>query len=270
MIPAISESIMTDVQSYRKVENIAYREGPELEDYARERCRLDIYFPEGAADFATVVWFHGGGMTAGEKYVPGELMNQGIAVVAAEYRLSPHVNAPAYIEDAAAAVAWVFKNIEQYGGSTQRVFVAGASAGGYLATMVGLDNQYLAAHGMDANRIAGLISLSGQAITHFTVRAERGISGTQPMVDELAPLFHVRGDAPPLLLVTGDRDLELFGRYEENAYFQRMMKVVGHADNELHELKGRDHGGVEAPAHSLLLEFLKRINKTISTAGETK
>ena len=51
---------------------------------------------------------------------------------------------------------------------------------------------------MDANKIAGLISLSGQAITHFTIREERGISGTQPIIDEFAPLFHVRKDAPPL------------------------------------------------------------------------
>jgi hypothetical protein len=59
-------------------------------------------------------------------------------------------------------------------------------------------------------------------------RAERGIEGTRPVVDDLAPLYHVRKDAPPLLLITGDRELEMLGRYEENAYLMRMMKVVGH------------------------------------------
>jgi xanthosine utilization system XapX-like protein len=40
-------------------------------------------------------------------------------------------------------------------------------------------------------------------------------------------LYHVRADAPPLLLITGDRELELLGRYEENAYLMRMMKIKG-------------------------------------------
>lgn len=75
------------------------------------------------------------------------------------------------------------------------------------------------------------------AITHFTVRQERGIEGTQPVVDELAPLYHVRKDAPPLLLITGDREMEMMGRYEENAYRMRMMKVVGHPEHTKQVIK---------------------------------
>ncbi len=61
------------------------------------------------------------------------------------------------------------------------------------------------------------------------------------MVDDLAPLFHVRKDAPPLLLITGDREMEMMGRYEENAYMMRMMKVVGHPDTRLYEMDGYGH-----------------------------
>ena len=71
---------------------------------------------------------------------------------------------------------------------------------------------------MDANDIAGLIPFSGHTITHFTVRKERGIPGTQPIIDEMAPLYHVRADCPSLVLITGDRNKEMLGRYEENAY----------------------------------------------------
>jgi hypothetical protein len=81
-----------------------------------------------------------------------------------------------------------------------------------------------------ADAIAGLAPLSGHTITHFTIRSERGISPLTPVVDELAPLYHVRSDAPPVLLVTGDRELEMFGRYEENAYLARMFKLAGHTD----------------------------------------
>ena len=162
------------------------------------------------------------------------------------------------IEDAAAAIAWVYNHINEYGGDSTLIFVSGHSAGGYLALMVGLDKEWLKPYNIDANRIAGLIPLSGQAITHFTVRKERGIAETQPVIDEFAPLYYVRADAPPLLLITGDRELELLGRYEENAYLARMMKIVGHKETRLLELQGYGHMMTE-PAFPLLLSEIQRI-----------
>jgi acetyl esterase/lipase len=262
LLSSVCSGMAADVNGlkYRTEKDIAYY-GEDIADaYIQQQCRLDVYYPEGVENFATVVWFHAGGLKQGSRYVPGELMNKGFAVVAVEYRLSPKVKAPAYINDAAAATAWVFKNIERFGGSTNRIVVAGASAGGYLSTMIGLDKSWLAAHGIDADSLAGIVSLSGQAITHVAVREEQGIGRTHPIIDRFAPLYHVRADAPPLMIVTGDRDLELLGRYEENAYFARMMKIVGHTDTELYELEGFDHPGLEHPAHSLLVKFMERFD----------
>lgn len=244
---------------YALVENIAYRSESNASDYMKERCRLDLYYPKGEQNYPTVVWFHGGGLKAGNRSIPNSLRNQGLAVVAVNYRLHPKVTAPVYIEDAAAATAWVFEQIEQYGGSTRRIFVSGHSAGGYLTSMIGLDKRWLAAEGIDADQIAGLIPYSGHTITHFTVRAERGIDGTRPVVDHLAPLFHIRADAPPLLLITGDRELEMLGRYEENAYLWRMMNVVGHPNTDIKELQGYNHGQMAGPAHPLLVRFVRKI-----------
>ena len=95
--------------SYTTKKDILYRSGTDLSDYMRERCRLDVYYPN-TKDFSTVVWFHGGGLKAGSKKVPAGLEAKGLAIVAVNYRLNPKVKAPAYIEDAAAAVAWTFKN----------------------------------------------------------------------------------------------------------------------------------------------------------------
>jgi len=181
-----------------------------------------------------------------------------MAVAAVNYRLYPVVKAPVYLEDAAAAVAWVFQHIEEFGGDPDLLFISGHSAGGYLTSMVGLDKRWLDRHEIDANRIAGLIPFSGHAITHFTVREERGIEGTRPVVDDLAPLYHVRKDAPPLLLITGDREMEMLGRYEENAYLMRMMKVVGHPDTRLFEMDGYGHNMLE-PAFPLLVNEVRRI-----------
>ncbi len=228
--------------------------------YIKERCVLDIYYPKNSKNFSTIVWFHGGGLTGGEKNIPRVLMKQGVCVVAVNYRLYPRVKAPVYIEDGAAAVSWVFNNIETYGGNSSLIFVSGHSAGGYLASMIGLDKSYLNKHKIDANNIAGLIPFSGHTITHFTVREEMGIPGTQPIIDNFAPLYHVRADAPPLLLITGDRELELLGRYEENAYLMRMMKVIGHTETKIYEMDGYGHG-MTAPAFPLLLKEVERISK---------
>jgi len=244
--------------TYKTENNISYRTGENLDDYMKERCKLDIYYPENVDSFTTVVWFHGGGLTGGEKSIPERLKNHKLAVVAVNYRLSPKVKSPAFVDDAAAAVAWVFKNIGKYGGDPKKIVVSGHSAGGYLACMIGLDKHYLAAYGIDANSIQKLVPFSGQMITHFVTRKERGIPETQPVVDEFAPLFHVRADAPPLYLITGDRELEMLGRYEENAYMNRMMKISGHKTTALYELDGFDHGGMAMPAFDLLLKILKK------------
>ena len=246
---------------YRLDPNVAYRSGEELTDYQKSRCRLDVYAPENEKGFATVVWFHGGGLKAGSKKVPEGLREKRIAVVAVNYRLHPKVQSPTYIQDAAAAVAWTFKNIESYGGSTNRIFISGHSAGGYLTSMIGLDNRWLGEHDMKPDSIAGLIPLSGHTITHFTVRAERGIDGKQPIIDDMAPLFHVRKDCPPILLITGDRDKEMLGRYEENAYFWRMLQEVKHPNAELYELEGFNHGQMAEPAMPLILRFIKQHSK---------
>lgn len=248
-------------QKYQLEKDILYRTAEEASQnkYLAERCKLDVYFPTNNKNFTTVVWFHGGGIKAGNKHIPEKLKEMGIAVVAVNYRLNPKVNCPTYIEDAAASVAWTFKNIKKYGGDPQKIVVSGHSAGGYLASMIGLDKSYLDKYNIDANDIAMLVPFSGHTITHFTIRDERGISGEQPIIDKYAPLFHVRNDAPPFVLITGDRELEMLGRYEENAYFWRMMKVAGHQQIKLYELDSFDHGKMASPAFEVLLEEIKEL-----------
>ncbi|RYY36788.1 MAG: alpha/beta hydrolase [Sphingobacteriaceae bacterium] len=253
-------------QQYATESNIKYYTDANAakDAYIESQCTLDIYYPKGVKNFATIVWFHGGGITGGKKEIPKQLLEKGYAVVGVGYRLSPKVKAPAYIEDAAAAVAWVFKNIGKYNGSDKLIFVSGHSAGGYLGEMITLDKTYLNKYQIDADKIAGLIPFSGQAITHFTIRAENGIKELQPTIDKYAPLYFVRADAPPILLITGDREKELFGRYEENAYLSRMLKLAGHKHTTLYELQGFDHGGMAVPAFPLLLQEVATITKEIT------
>ena len=82
------------------------------------------------------------------------------------------------------------------------------------------------------------------------------------MVDEFA-LSIMSVPMPPLLLITGDRELEMLGRYEENAYLARMMKVAGHQHTRLLELDGYDHGMVY-PALPLVVKEIEKISSEAS------
>lgn len=252
----------TETIRYQEKKDISYIDSKEKDSYRQDRCKLDIYYPENKKDFATIVWFHGGGLEGGNKHIPEELKNKGVAVVAVNYRLSPKANNPAYIEDAAESVAWVFKNIASYGGNSNDIYVAGHSAGGYLALMVGLDKSYMQKYGVDADKIKGLIPISGQTNTHYTIRKERGIPMDIPVVDTFAPLNQARKDIPPTLLITGDRNLEMTARYEENAHLEVILKSLGNKNITLYEVEGFDHGTVVVPACYLMIDWIRKISKT--------
>lgn len=244
--------------SFEVKENIVY--SPNRDAYSLEKCKLDIYIPKGEKDFVTFIWFHGGGLTSGEKQIPTYLKNKGIAVVGAGYRLSPNVKVEDIIHDAADVVKWTYDNIGAMGGNKNKIVVGGISAGAYLALMLGLDKSYLQDRAIDADSLLGILSCSAQTITHFTARKEMGIEELQPLIDKLAPLYWVRKEAPKILLLTGGRELELMGRYEENAYLYRMLKLVNHQEVELLELEGYGHN-MEYPAYPLLIKKIKEWSK---------
>lgn len=139
--------------------------------------------------------------------------------------------------------------------------MAGHSAGAYLTSMIGLDRKWLSKYGVEADSIAGLIPYSGQAITHFEQRKKQGLSPLQPAIDEFAPISHIRNDAPPYIIITGDAELEMNGRYEENAYMWRMMKLIGHPDVKIFKIDGHGHGAMSHPGHHILKRQIKRILK---------
>lgn len=244
-------------ETYKTVKDISYIPAGETDGYRKERCKLDVYYPVGKKGFPTIVWFHGGGLEGGGKHVPEMFMNQGFAVVAVNYRLSPKAQNPAYTEDAAAAVAWAYKHIEEYGGSPRRVFVTGHSAGGYLTLMVGLDKSYLQEYGVDTDSIAAYLPISGQTVTHFTIRKERSLPEGIPVIDQYAPCNKARKDTPPFVLITGDRNLEMADRYEENALLASVLKNIGNKKVSLYELQGFDHGQVYVPGCCLVANYIR-------------
>lgn len=252
-----SESKAQRPSDYEFIENISYIDSP-ADAYQDSICKLDIYYPKNQKHFPSVIWYHGGGMTGGRKVIPAELKNKGIAVIAVGYRLSPLAKNPDYLKDAAQAAAWVFNNIEKYSGDRNKIVLSGHSAGAYLAMMIGMDAKWLEEYDIKNTEIAALMPLSGQCITHFTIRKENKIPELRPVIDEFAPLYYVTNDIPEITLITGDRNMELLGRYEENAYLKRMLELNGKKDVQLYELEGFDHGEMTRPGCILLANILRK------------
>jgi pimeloyl-ACP methyl ester carboxylesterase len=108
--------------------------------------------------------------------------------------------------------------------------------------------------------------MSGQMTTHFTVRKERGVVDSRLLVaaDEAAPIFYLRKDTPPILLILGDNDWP--ARLEENQYFAAALKKVCHNEQvSLVVVPDRDHGTIVAkcleagdPAGKAMLELMKK------------
>ncbi|MCS6243870.1 MAG: alpha/beta hydrolase [Opitutus sp.] len=251
--------ISASASEARSAKDISYLSPEEAKDpYRQERCVLDIHVPAGAAqNLPVVVWFHGGGLTEGNKtWFPGELLQQGLLVVTPNYRLIPRGTPVNALEDAAAAVAWVFAHIQEYGGDPSRIFLSGHSAGGYLSTLLTLDRSWLAAHQIDANRIVGLVPFSAQMVTHSSFRSASGSAE----LESFAPLAHARADAPPLLLLMGDRDKDLPGRYSQNTEMLTRLKAAGHKDCQFVEFRGTDHVTMQPTGIPLLVTEIARLS----------
>ena len=243
------------------VTDISYYDAAALKDadeYQKSQCKLDIEYPVGEKGFATLVWFHGGGLSAGKREFP-ELKGKGIALVPVSYRLAPPGNVPDFIEDAAAATAWTVKHIAEYGGDPKKVFVSGHSAGGYLTLMLGMDPKWLEPHGLSPADLAALIPVSAQVTTHFHVKELLGNTddGLVPVIDQYSPLHFVSKDLPPMYVITGDRKIEWPSRVEENIFFVSTLKNLKHPSVEFHEMPGVDHGGAGKAAAPLILEYME-------------
>ena len=263
---------LADDPANRALADVAYKPMDGLSDYEAERCKLDVYLPDHGNRWPVLVWFHGGGLKAGDKRgtpsdgVKPELMatslaKAGVVVVCPNYRFSPKAKFPAYLNDAAAAVAWAKQNLAEHGADVDRLFIGGHSAGGWITFMLGLDEQFLKTQGVELSDIAGLVPVSGQTVTHSTVRSEKGLGRFTIVADVAAPLYHIRKDSPPMLVIFADDDMT--GRADENELFVEMIRGAGHRGVKSLRVPDRNHGTIASeiasdgdPARSAILKFV--------------
>ncbi len=223
----------------RVVKDVDYVDGQE---YQNGKDRLDLYLPEGARDVPVVVFFHGGGLRQGDKseceHVGRALAAQGVGAAIANYRLSPGVSHPAHAEDGARSVAWVRNHIKEYGGNPDKIFLAGHSAGAYLASLLSTDARYLKAQGLSPKNLAGVVPISGFFwVEKVAPDRPKDTWGADPKAwPEASPAKYVSSEAPPTLLLYADGDDPW--RREQNEQMAKAMKA------EAVQIEGRDHLGI--------------------------
>ena len=110
VIAALLLSVAASSREYEYDKEIAYRVPADA--YMEKMCRLDVAYEKGGEDRPVIVWFHGGGLTGGWRHIPEALLKDGAIVVGVGYRFATEVPVKQILDDAAASVAWVLKNIE--------------------------------------------------------------------------------------------------------------------------------------------------------------
>lgn len=175
--------------------------------------RVEVMVPDSPAPAPrpVAVFFHGGSWDSGSPgdyhFVGRTFARAGYVVILAGYRLGAEGRFPAMIEDSAKAVAWTRDHAAGYGGDPDRVFLLGHSAGGYNAAMLALERQWLGREGVPEGFVKGVVGLSGPYDFYpFTTDAARAAFADVADPAATQPISHVRGDAPPLLLLSGDGD----------------------------------------------------------------
>lgn len=182
---------------------------------AHERQRLDIYRPKADQGIAggarpIVMFWYGGSWERGRKeqyrFVGAALAAQGYVAVLPDYRLYPEVRFPGFVDDAAAAVAWVVSHAAEIGGDPSRVYLAGHSAGAHIAAMLAYDAPRLAALGLRADAVRGYIGLSGPYALDPNDDTLRTIFSAPFAHADWQPVQRARAGAPPALLLHGEAD----------------------------------------------------------------
>jgi acetyl esterase/lipase len=230
------------VEAQNLVSDIPYMES------GHERQVLDLYAPNGAEDLPVVFWIHGGGWQTGDKtdvqIKPRVFNERGYIFVSTNYRLWPSVEMGELVRDVARSLGWVYRNVSNYGGDPNRIFVMGHSAGAQLAALLCTDHRYLETEGIPIEALKGCVPVDGdtydipaiivtaelrQTVHHLPLptAGHRVKFGNDPEKHlEFSTVTHVRKGKhiPPFLV------LHVAGHPDVTSQAQRLASVLSAAE----------------------------------------
>lgn len=242
-----------------------------------------------------VVYVPGGGWIHGSTFLQGyvllsHLAERGWICVGVNYRASPAHRWPTHIRDVKRAIAWVHREIRNYGGNPDHVALVGASAGAHLAALAGLtsaDPSWQPGFEEEPTNVAAVVGLYGRydwesrdtpERRRFMTFLEHIVVGRRqdeaPDVFAMAsPLHHVDEDAPPFFVIHGRSDAII--PVGQARVFVERLREVSRQPVAYAELPGTGHGfDMVDPLRATYMaravdRFLKAVVLTSASAGET-
>jgi len=216
----------------RRVANIAYGD-------AGRRNLLDVYHHRDHTDGPVLVYFHGGGFRSGHKNREAKpllhrLARRGWVCVSANYRLAPDARFPDQLIDAKRVIAWARHHASAYGGDAARIYVAGSSAGGHIATTCALTaNHDLFDHA------AGTEDVDTSVVGAISLYGFYGSPDARPGLPS-SPHDYLHPAAPPMFIAHGD--LDTLALVDDVRAFARDLDDVSANPVVYAELHGAQHG----------------------------
>ena len=209
------------------------------------RQQVRVFRPDGAGEgpLPVLIFIHGGSWASGDPadygFVARNIAAQGYVVVLAGYRLGKAGRYPGMLEDTAADIGWVYRNIARYGGDPERLVISGHSAGAYNAVQAVLDPQWLAAAGVPRDAIRGVIGLSGPYDFYpFDTDSTRAAFGSAGAGPDSQPVNTVTPGAPPMLLIHGTDDTTV--KLRNSKALAAALREAGNSVETLY-LPGQNH-----------------------------
>lgn len=247
---------------------------------------LDIYLPANAKGRVPLVIFvHGGGWLSNDKYADigymkktvAEIVSSGFALASIDYRFSTQAVFPAQIQDCNRAVSFLYDNADKYGFDKNRFFLMGFSAGGHLASLVGLSKnnnvkQFFMPGTSSSFSFKGVVDFYGPSElilfpgNNDEKSPESLLIGAAPLArPDLAkaasPVTYVDKADPPFLIIHGEKD-ELVSP-KQSQLLSAWLKVAG-VPSELILVKDAPHFGVMFDADEIRMKVINFLKKQLN------
>jgi acetyl esterase/lipase len=232
-------------------------------EVAGKRLRLDVAMPkEPGRNRPAIMQIHGGAWIIGDKReqgwpLIGHLAANGWVCFNVNYRLSPGATWPDHLVDLKYALKWIRDHADEYGVDPDFIAVTGGSAGGHLTAMMGLtanDPEYQPGFEEADTSVQAAVPVYG--VYDFTNRLGTMLDRFRPQMLEpiimkaffekepgkfrrASPMDRVHPDAPPFLIVHGDRDT--LAPVEDARVFAQSLAETSNAPVMYAELRGAQH-----------------------------
>ena len=219
---------------------------------ARQTQELNVFAPAQKKKLKPVfIYVHGGSWNSGNKklysFFGSRMARKGIVTVIPDYPKSPKAAYNEMAEDIAAAIKWTKENISAYGGDSSRIFISGHSAGGHLAALVTIKEDYLK-NLQIANAVKGLILIDAAGLDMYGFLQEENYAEGNTYLQtftnnpatwkDASPLYHLHKKMPPMLIYAGGKTYPSIA--VSNEKFIAALRGLGY-NTPYHVLPGKKH-----------------------------